>query len=70
MKKLLYALLLAIIAYLAYVGISLSLMPPVADLARLPLLVELTGDSVTVGTCEVAAMSAGTMKQTAPKGEN
>lgn len=33
MKKLLYALLLAIIAYLAYVGISLSLMPPVADLA-------------------------------------
>jgi len=32
-KKLLYALLLAIIAYLAYVGISLSLMPPVADLA-------------------------------------
>jgi monofunctional biosynthetic peptidoglycan transglycosylase len=32
-KKLLYSLLLAIIAYLAYVGISLSLMPPVADLA-------------------------------------
>ncbi|HIJ95076.1 MAG TPA: monofunctional biosynthetic peptidoglycan transglycosylase [Desulfuromonadales bacterium] len=32
MKKLIYTLLLAIIAYLAYVGVSLSLMPPVADL--------------------------------------
>ena len=33
MKKLLYALLLAIVAYLAYVTVSLSLMPSVADLA-------------------------------------
>jgi hypothetical protein len=48
---------------------SAALEGAVADLARLPLLMELTGNSVTVGTCEVAAMSAGTMKQTAPKGD-
>ena len=48
---------------------SSALEGPVADLARLPLLMELTGESVVVGTCEVAAMSAGTMKQTAPKGD-
>jgi len=33
MKKLLRYLLLAIVCYLAYVGISLSLLPPVSDLA-------------------------------------
>ena len=33
MKKLLFYILLAVIAYLFYVGISLALMPPVADLA-------------------------------------
>ena len=48
---------------------SSALEGPVADLARLPLLMELTGESVAVGAFDVAAMSAGTMKKTVPTGE-
>jgi monofunctional biosynthetic peptidoglycan transglycosylase len=33
MKKIIFYIVLAIIVYLAYIGISLALMPPVADLA-------------------------------------
>lgn len=46
---------------------SSALEGPVADLARLPLLMALTGESVAVGNHEVAAMSAGTMKPTERK---
>lgn len=34
----------------------------VAELARLPLSLRLTGETVTVGRCEIDAMSAGTME--------
>jgi len=47
---------------------SSALEGPVADLARLPLLMALTGESVPVGSHEVASMSAGAMKPSTQKG--
>jgi hypothetical protein len=42
---------------------SSALEGTVADLARLPLVMDLTGEAVEVGYCEVETMSAGTLKR-------
>ena len=42
---------------------SSALGGPVADLARLPIVMDLTGESVLVGKCEIETMSAGSLKR-------